>query len=441
YLKTVHLPSTLIKINSYAFQGCIRLDSPALPDALTEIGYRAFKNCDSFKQIVIPNNVTTIGGEAFQACDQLSQVSLPVQWTKAGSSIFASCPELRKLTVPNGITALPDSAFENANEVRMVLLPESLVKVGSYAFQGCSKLRYVVLPEKTVSVGYRAFRNAPLLESLTLRSDTVTFGGEAFEGFGDLTIYGWANSNVALYAIENGIPFVPFDELAADYRGYALDMSVSGITSEKNVAQIGESIPVTLSYTVKSDVFSTLKSMKLTIAISNNLTLKEDSLLLGGTVPSGYSYAGNLLTIPVSSKSGTLTFQVVPEKGTSIAIFAQLAYSTDVVQKVDILGGVYLDMEPSEVGYAIRYLGNDDASAAFRITNNQDTDIQLVIVTAAYTSQGAMTAVRTDRVRLTPYASVQTKVPCSESAAYCKILLLDPVAFAPQRTQYSLAIN
>ena len=52
-----------------------------------------------------------------------------------------------------------------------------------------------------------------------------------------------------------------------------------------------------------------------------------------------------------------------------------------------------------------------------------------------------MTAVRTDRVRLTPYASVQTKVPCSESAAYCKILLLDPVAFAPQRTQYSLAIN
>lgn len=62
-LISVTCPSSLRKIESYAFSDCVWLSTLSLPEGLTDIGEYAFYNC-SLSSVTVPNSVTHIGDYA-----------------------------------------------------------------------------------------------------------------------------------------------------------------------------------------------------------------------------------------------------------------------------------------------------------------------------------------------------------------------------------------
>lgn len=73
--KTSQIPSNVITIDQYAFEGCKGLTSITIPNGVTEISRGAFQGCSALKQIAIPSSVNEIWQYAFRNCDALTSVS------------------------------------------------------------------------------------------------------------------------------------------------------------------------------------------------------------------------------------------------------------------------------------------------------------------------------------------------------------------------------
>ena len=77
-LTTAHIPSNIIVISPFAFQGCQKLDKVEIPEnsELRKIGSYAFAGCNSLEQVEIPKTVTIIGNCAFSGCKCLKSIDL-----------------------------------------------------------------------------------------------------------------------------------------------------------------------------------------------------------------------------------------------------------------------------------------------------------------------------------------------------------------------------
>ena len=74
YIKSLHIGSTVNKIENYAFWGCVALTEISLSDGLTEIGEGAFGGC-RLSELTIPSSVVTIGNFAFIECNGLTSIT------------------------------------------------------------------------------------------------------------------------------------------------------------------------------------------------------------------------------------------------------------------------------------------------------------------------------------------------------------------------------
>lgn len=87
YLESAILPSSVIEITGFSFQGCSKLTELYLPDALTTIGGYAFENCSSLKELILPANVSSIGrtyaGKAWPAFSGMSSLDRYVSFGTA----------------------------------------------------------------------------------------------------------------------------------------------------------------------------------------------------------------------------------------------------------------------------------------------------------------------------------------------------------------------
>ncbi len=121
-LREVTVPSTVTKINDYAFYNCTSLTSITIPDSVTtigaeafayspletvnfedntqleSIGARAFWYCYNLKSISIPNSVTSIENYAFYYCYLLNNLTIPASVTSIGNNVFSECISLESIT-------------------------------------------------------------------------------------------------------------------------------------------------------------------------------------------------------------------------------------------------------------------------------------------------------------------------------------------------------
>ncbi len=118
-LKSVTLPSTLVKVGSVAFNGCSNLEA-IYGDMVSEdhrciiYGNRlenmvARKNLP--KNYVIPENITEIGYAAFENCSEIESIMMGDQVTKIEGYAFGWCYNLKSLTLSAGLTDLSDVNF------------------------------------------------------------------------------------------------------------------------------------------------------------------------------------------------------------------------------------------------------------------------------------------------------------------------------------------
>lgn len=92
-LQTIIIPSSVEKIDKYAFSECKSLSEIKLNEGLVEIGQYAFQQC-AITEITIPSGVTTIGWRAFENCYYLSKAVIPESVTDMGGfSLFYNCAD------------------------------------------------------------------------------------------------------------------------------------------------------------------------------------------------------------------------------------------------------------------------------------------------------------------------------------------------------------
>ncbi len=217
-LTSVQLPSTVLTIDSYAFNMCENLVSVHLGDWVAKIDARVFQSCSLLAEINIPGSVQNVGEGAFFGCSSLGSFNSPLvtadgRGLVVDGAMVAFAPGGLSYpvdyVVEDGITHLGDRVFAYNYLLDEVTLPESLVSFGEQVFTSSSNLSAFhgkfasedghllvkdgeiiaaalsgvtefVIPGAVRSIAPYAFSNMDSLLKLTLEEGVETVGDFAF---------------------------------------------------------------------------------------------------------------------------------------------------------------------------------------------------------------------------------------------------------------------
>ena len=149
---TVILPSSAVRIGSYAFCWRRNLKCISFSENLTEIGDHAFFGCDQLDSVLIPKR-----GADISEWTKLDTLLLPETLTRIGKHAFSDCRSLSSVVIPKGVTSIPDYAFFSCMNLASVLIPNGVTSIGEWAFGCCDKLATLVIPDSVTAIGEQAF--------------------------------------------------------------------------------------------------------------------------------------------------------------------------------------------------------------------------------------------------------------------------------------------
>jgi hypothetical protein len=207
----ITMPSTIKRIEDYAFQGCIGIINVTVPEGVEFIGNGAFSNCGSLVTVNLPTTVTEIGGEAF-ASESLLRINV-----EAGNPAYKS---------ENGVLLSADGKTLICHPRGMdeFVIPEGVEVIGNGAFEGCSNtVNTIVLPESVTVIGDNAFSNINLVE-VTLPAGMQSIGSQAFSSSGNLSTINYNGTVTEWEAIEKGAGWHVY---TGNYTVYCTDGTVA----------------------------------------------------------------------------------------------------------------------------------------------------------------------------------------------------------------------
>lgn len=229
-IRFVAFPDSLVKIDYYAFWGCINLENvysnmklrfvmdnafewcTSLTNiqftAVEEIGYDAFrfctrlrsirvesnckvvysgafKGCNNLESAYFPDSLEYIGNEAFLDCVNLQAIHISENCTIIGEKAFCNCESLNKIVLSTRMKRINDSAFKNS-ALQSVTIPRGIKSIGFGAFNNCKKLKSVIIKEGVKTIDFDAFSNCTSLVKVELPNSITSIGDFAFEGCSSL---------------------------------------------------------------------------------------------------------------------------------------------------------------------------------------------------------------------------------------------------------------
>ena len=164
---SVVIPDSVIKIGSYAFEGCQRLKVAIIPNSVTEIGEGAFSGCKHLSRVELSCNLKTIESNLFAECENLTDLDIPSSVTTIKKNAFRSCT-FQKITIPNSVSFIDDMAFYYCKSMSSLAMPTQVVKIGDFAFGGCKSLKSIVIPNTVKIIGPHALIGCSELKELTI---------------------------------------------------------------------------------------------------------------------------------------------------------------------------------------------------------------------------------------------------------------------------------
>ena len=180
-LETIEIPCGVIEIESYAFWGCTSLKSVIIQNGVKNIGEEVFKDCISLEHIILPAS-TEIGCGAFDSCTSLNSIILPYGITTISTCMFSGCTSLEYIKIPDSVIEIEDRAFENCSSLKAINLPNNIESIGSGCFSGCTSLTSFVIPNNITEIDECMFENCISLESIIIPTTTMSIGYKAFCG-------------------------------------------------------------------------------------------------------------------------------------------------------------------------------------------------------------------------------------------------------------------
>lgn len=169
-LEEVRLPSTLRKLESRCFCGCIRLSSINLPSTLRSIGNGCFGNCVALTEITIPSLLSGLETSVFEQCTNLSRVNMPVltdrNYFEFETKCFSGCSNLREIVIPPATTHINQWAFEYCDNLSSITIHNGVKDFIANCFSNCISLSSISIPSSVSCIGYRCFYNCTNLEEV-----------------------------------------------------------------------------------------------------------------------------------------------------------------------------------------------------------------------------------------------------------------------------------
>lgn len=305
-LTSIHLPSTLKKLQYDAFKNETELSSVTLPSSIDEIGERAFLGCSKLTTINFPSSLKTIRSSAFKDCSLLENADLSnTQITTFANcpEIFSNCTSLKTVKLPPHLAEIGIRDFSNCTSLEGITFPATLTKIGDDAFNGCKNMKGDLnIPNSVVSIGEEAFNECSNLDgTLYLSNHLQSIGNSAFDHCGKLH-YDFANLPQSLMDIGTwafrgnmsftGTPIIP-PGMTSLYRTFS-DTGISGdVVVPNNIIQMWETFDdcpnlrnVTLPTTITSlgnDCFRGTKSLEK-LHIPGNIKKIGRRLLFGSGI-------------------------------------------------------------------------------------------------------------------------------------------------------------
>ena len=158
-IRSVTIPNSVKRIDSYAFENCYSLNSVTFSSGLKTISNGAFSNTN-LKNVTIPNSVTEIYDCAFSGCENLSSLTLSNQLEELGCYCFENCKNLTGVTIPNSVKKIDYDTFRGCISLKTVSIGSGLEEYDLYNSYG-SVFRYcVALESVTVSPSNNNYSSA-----------------------------------------------------------------------------------------------------------------------------------------------------------------------------------------------------------------------------------------------------------------------------------------
>ena len=264
------IPNGIMNIDTWAFEGCIKLTKIVIPGSVANIPDFVFEFCTGLTNVTLHDGITSIGKMAFYGCDKLSNIVFPDSIITIGERAFAGCDKLTRITIPCGVRNIGEEAFAGMDSTddyqgffdgrnnlerimvdernafydsrndcnaiietisntliagcRNTIIPNGVKTIGKRAFAYCEGMTEIEIPDGVIEIMDYAFYQCKSLKKVVLPKSIIKIGKNAFG----------ADVNCGMY----GIDLVPnicvpigsknkFDELLAESKGYIHEESLS----------------------------------------------------------------------------------------------------------------------------------------------------------------------------------------------------------------------
>ena len=185
-INSITLPSSVVRLDTWAFIGCTNLSSINLNN-IQYIGGESLKNTNLSGVIDLPN-VIQIGdstrGSSFIGCTGITEVNVGSNFTTfVSGSNFENCTGLTKFTGLSNLTSIEGRTFYGCNALSSVDIDwNKITNVGVQAFMRCYSLQFGELDLSTVTtIPQEAFRECYGITKLLLGNNTTISGSSAFD--------------------------------------------------------------------------------------------------------------------------------------------------------------------------------------------------------------------------------------------------------------------
>lgn len=185
------LPSTVERIEDYAFRECLHLKNINFPQGLKYIGDCVFYECD-LERIDLPNDVAFFGEYQFYGNNSLKEVDLKnLKITELCGCMFYNCANLSNITLPETTEIINNSFLNSCVALKNIVIPSKVKKIYDYAFSKTS-LETIVFEGETAPTIEGAHTFANLTPNASLREIYIPVNSTGYDN-------SWINNLVNTY--------------------------------------------------------------------------------------------------------------------------------------------------------------------------------------------------------------------------------------------------